>query len=143
MSQYHALIDGAVFMGSAADVQNAVDREQIDLVVDLRAESVGCVATRDGLSWVQIPLGDNAPTAESELYRRAIRAVVAAYESGQKVIFHCAMGQGRTGTVAAGVLLELGHATDVDDAAAKAKLIRSVISLQPVQKKALQQIYGK
>ena len=143
MSEYHALIDGAIFMCGAGAVQNAVDREQIDVVVDLRAESAGCVASREGLNWIQIPLGDNAPTAESELYRRAIQAVVAAYQSGKKVVFHCAMGQGRTGTVAAGVLLELGHATDVDDAAAKAKLIRSVISLQAVQKKALQQIYGK
>ena len=140
---YHALIDGAVFMGAATDVQDAVDREAIDLVVDLRSESTGCVASRSGLRWVQIPLGDNSPTAESELYQQAIDTVVAAFQAGEKVIFHCAMGQGRTGTVAAGILLELGHATDVDDAAKKAKLIRSVISLQPVQKRALEQLYAR
>jgi len=140
---YHALIDGAVFMGAATDVQDAVDREAIDLVVDLRSESTGCVASRSGLRWVQIPLGDNSPTAESELYQQAIDTVVAAFQAGEKVIFHCAMGQGRTGTVAAGILLELGHATDVDDAAKKAKLIRSVISLQPVQKRALEQLYTR
>ena len=140
---YHALIDGAVFMGAATDVQDAVDREAIDLVVDLRSESTGCVASRSGLRWVQIPLGDNSPTAESELYQQAIDTVVAAFRAGEKVIFHCAMGQGRTGTVAAGILLELGHATDVDDAAKKAKLIRSVISLQPVQKRALEQLYTR
>ena len=140
---YHALIDGAVFMGAATDVQDAVDREAIDLVVDLRSESTGCVASRSGLRWVQIPLGDNSPTAESELYQQAIDTVVAAFQAGEKVIFHCAMGQGRTGTVAAGILLELGHATDVDDAAKKAKLIRSLISLQPVQKRALEQLYTR
>ena len=140
---YHALIDGAVFMGAATDVQDAVDREAIDLVVDLRSESTGCVASRSGLRWVQIPLGDNSPTAESELYQQAIDTVVAAFQAGEKVIFHCAMGQGRTGTVAAGILLELGHATDVDDAAKKAKLIRSLISLQPVQKRALEQLYAR
>lgn len=140
---YHALIDGAVFMGAAVDVQEAVEREQIDLVVDLRSESTGCVASSPGLRWIQVPLGDNSPTAESDLYRQAIDTVLAAYQAGQKVIFHCAMGQGRTGTVAAGILLELGHATDVDDAAKKAKLIRSVISLQPVQKRALEQLYSR
>jgi len=140
---YHALIDGAVFMGAAVDVQEAVEREQIDLVVDLRSESTGCVASSPGLRWIQVPLGDNSPTAESDLYRQAIDSVIAAYQAGQKVIFHCAMGQGRTGTVAAGILLELGHATDVDDAAKKAKLIRSVISLQPVQKRALEQLYSR
>ena len=140
---YHALIDGAVFMGAAVDVQEAVEREQIDLVVDLRSESTGCVASSPGLRWIQVPLGDNSPTAESDLYRQAIDTVIAAYQAGQKVIFHCAMGQGRTGTVAAGILLDLGHATDVDDAAKKAKLIRSVISLQPVQKRALEQLYTR
>ena len=140
---YHALIDGAVFMGAAVDVQEAVEREQIDLVVDLRSESTGCVASSPGLRWIQVPLGDNSPTAESDLYRQAIDTVIAAYQAGQKVIFHCAMGQGRTGTVAAGILLDLGHATDVDDAAKKAKLIRSVISLQPVQKRALEQLYSR
>lgn len=139
--KYHALIDGAIFMGALADVQDAVDNEEIDVVVDLRAESVGCVAKADGLQWVNVPLGDNSPTAEAELYRRAIDEVVGAYKAGKKVMFHCALGQGRTGTVAAGVLLELGHAVSVSQAAERARLIRPMIKLQPVQAKALEQIF--
>jgi protein-tyrosine phosphatase len=140
---YHQLIDGKIFMGAAADTQDAVDTEGIDVIVDLRAESTRAAADGTGFTWVKIPLGDNAPNAEGPLYRQAIDEVVSAYLAGKKVYFHCGMGQGRTGTVAAGVLLELGHATDVEDAATKAKLIRSVIKLQPVQKQALEQIFAK
>lgn len=137
---YHALVDGKIFMGSAADTQDAVDREAIDLVVDLRGEASE-PAAKGTFSWIQVPLGDNSPTAESGLYREAIDSVVNAMRAGKKVYFHCGLGRGRTGTVAAGVLLELGQATDVEDAAAKAKLIRPEISLQPVQKLALEQIF--
>jgi protein-tyrosine phosphatase len=140
---YHQLIDGRIFMGSAADTQDAVDSEGIDVIVDLRAEAMRPEAEGDTFSWVKIPLGDNTPTAEGKLYRQAIDEVVGAYLAGKKVYFHCGMGQGRTGTVAAGVLLELGQATDVEDAATKAKLIRPVIKLQPVQKQALEQIFPR
>ena len=139
---YHQLIDGKIFMGSADDTQDAVDSEAISVVVDLRGEATKPAAKGD-FEWIQIPLGDNAPNAESALYREAIYAVVKAMRDNQKVYFHCGMGRGRTGTVAAGVLLELGQATDVNDAAAKAKLIRPEISIQPVQKQALEQIFGK
>ncbi|MDE2408910.1 MAG: dual specificity protein phosphatase family protein [Actinomycetales bacterium] len=138
---YHQLVDGKIFMGSADDTQDVVDREEVSVVVDLRGEATKPAAKGD-FEWIQVPLGDNAPNAESALYREAIDAVVKAMHDNQKVYFHCGMGRGRTGTVAAGVLLELGYATDVDDAAAKAKLIRPEISIQPVQKQALEQIFG-
>jgi protein-tyrosine phosphatase len=141
-NEYHALIADQVFMGSAADMQDVADAEHVDVIVDLRAESTGCAAKNSGAKWIKVALGDNSPTAEAELFKVAIDEVASAYRAGKKVAFHCGMGRGRTGTVAAGVLLELGLAEDLDDAIAKAKAIRPEISIQPVQRQALAQVFA-
>ena len=139
---YHALIQDHVFMGAAEDMQDLVDTEGATVVVDLRAEATQCAAEGSGLRWIKVPLGDNSPTEESVLFKQAIDEVVAAYRSGEKVAFHCGMGRGRTGTVAAGVLLELGLAANFDEAESRAKEIRPQLSIQPVQAEALRKIYG-
>ncbi|MEN9989307.1 MAG: hypothetical protein RL508_286 [Actinomycetota bacterium] len=138
---YHQLIPN-VFMGAAADVQDAVANEKVDTVVDLRHESEACEATGENINWIKVPLGDNAPGAETALYKQAIDEVVAAKNAGHKVMFHCGMGRGRTGTVATGVLLELGLAKTVDEAEAMAKQIRPQLTLQSVQREALEQLYS-
>jgi protein-tyrosine phosphatase len=55
------------------------------------------------------------------------------------VAFHCGGGKGRTGTVAAGVLLELGLCSTLAEAEAKA--IRPVVNIKPDQRKALEHLY--
>lgn len=138
---YHELIAGRIFFGGAQDIQQMVDEDQIALVVDLRAESTGCAASQPELKWIQIPLSDNAEHPEDELFRDGIRAVVDAYQQGQKVAFHCGGGKGRTGTVAAGVLLELGICNTLAKAEAMAKSIRPVIKIKPDQYQALSRLY--
>ena len=138
---YHELIAGRIFFGGAQDIQQMADEEQIAVVVDLRAESTGCAASQPELQWVQIPLSDHAEQPEDELFRAAIAAVVEAYQQGQKVAFHCGGGKGRTGTVAAGVLLELGVCKSLAEAAAMAKSIRPVINIKLDQYQALSRLY--
>ena len=142
-TNYHALIPGQVFMGSALDMQDVVDKEGVDVIVDLRAEATECAAANGDVTWIQVPLGDNSPTAEFQLFKQAIGHVVDAMHQGKKVAFHCGLGRGRTGTVAAGVLMELGLAKDLPQAQAMAKAIRPEISIQPVQMHALELIYPK
>lgn len=139
---YHALIEGRIYFGGANDVQQIADEENIDVVVDLREESSGCAAVQAHLIWMQIPLGDHALVPESELFKDAIKAVVSAYREEKKVAFHCGGGRGRTGAVAAGVLLELGLCSTLEEAEAKAKSIRPVLSIKPEQRGALEQIYS-
>ncbi|NBS15791.1 MAG: protein tyrosine phosphatase [Gammaproteobacteria bacterium] len=139
--QYHALIEDRIYFGGANDVQQMADEENIDVVVDLREESTGCAASQPHLTWTQIPLGDHALVPESDLFKNAIDAVVSAYREGKKVAFHCGGGRGRTGTVAAGVLLELGLCSTLEEAEAKAKSIRPVLSIKAEQRVALEQIY--
>lgn len=138
---YHELIAGRIYFGGAQDIQQMADEEGIAVVVDLRAESTGCAASQPELLWVQIPLGDNAEQPEDELFRDAIGAVVEAYQQGKKVAFHCGGGKGRTGTVAAGVLLELGVCKTLPEAAALAKTIRPVINIKPDQYLSLRHLY--
>lgn len=139
--QYHELIAGRIYFGSAGDIQQIADEEHIDVVVDLREESVGCAATNSGLSWKKIPLADHPEQPQAELFRDAILAVVSAYHDSKKVVFHCGGGKGRTGTVAVGVLMELGMCKTLAEAEARTKAVRPVINIKAIQREALEQLY--
>lgn len=138
---YHALIPGSIYMGGAADVQAMADEEGIQVVVDLREESTGCAARGSDVEWIRIPLGDEAHEPQEEVLQRGIQQVVAAHKAGRKVAFHCGGGRGRTGTVAYGVLLELGLAGSLEEAEAKAKAIRPSLNIKPAQRQALETLY--
>ena len=141
MKNYHELIPGKVYMGAAGDMQDAVDQDRVEVIVDLRAEATKCAAKGDGVQWIQVPLGDNSPTTEAPLFKEAIEAVVGAMHAGKRVAFHCGQGRGRTGTVAAGVLLELGEAKSVDEAETLSQAVRPQLQMQSVQREALRSLY--
>ncbi|WNS46108.1 dual specificity protein phosphatase family protein [Paenibacillus sp. MMS20-IR301] len=142
-NKYHALIDDKIFMGGAADVEAMVINEGVEIIVDLREEATECAYPSDHVRWVKIPLDDNTQETEANLFKQAIDEVVSAYNEGKKVAFHCGGGKGRTGTVAAGTILELGLADTFEEAEAKAKGIRQVINIKPMQKELLKQIYAR
>ncbi|WP_230370817.1 protein-tyrosine phosphatase family protein [Paludibacterium denitrificans] len=138
---YHQLIADHVFLGGASDVAAMVEQDGVQVIVDLREESTGCAAAVPDVTRTKIPLGDDVTQDQVALFKAAIDAVVTAYRAGQKVGFHCGGGKGRTGTVAVGVLLELGLCQTLEAAEAKAKAIRPIISMKPAQRAALQQLY--
>lgn len=139
---YHVLLD-RIFMGAASDVEAMVKNEGIEVVVDLRGEATECAYPEAQVEWIRIPLGDNVEHSQAEGFKLAIQAVTDAYHSEKKVAFHCSGGRGRTGSVAAGVLVELGLSLTIDEAEAKAKGIREIIDIKPSQKEALYEIYPK
>ena len=139
--KYHALYEDKIFMGGAADVEAMEKNEGIDVIVDLRSEATECAFPASKAKWVQIPLGDNSTENEHLLFKQAIDEVVNAYREGKKVAFHCGGGKGRTGTVAAGTLVALGLANNIDQAEQQAKSIRPVIDIKPVQKEALEKLF--
>ncbi|SEB93570.1 dual specificity protein phosphatase family protein [Paenibacillus sp. GP183] len=141
--QYHALHEDKIFMGGADDVEDMVKNEGVEVVVDLRGEATGCAYPEANVEWIQIPLGDNATDGQEVLFKRAIDEVVKAYNNGKKVAFHCGGGKGRTGTVAAGTLIELGIAKTIDETEVKAKSIRSIIKIKPDQRESLEKIFGE
>jgi protein-tyrosine phosphatase len=139
---YQALIADRIYLGGAKDVPAMVENDKIQVVVDLREESQACESSDPSVAWIKIPLGDNATEPEDKLFAQAIRAVVSAYHQNKKVAFHCGGGKGRTGTVAVGVLLELGLCKTIDEAEAVAKSIRPVINVKPDQRASLEKLYN-
>jgi arsenate reductase len=140
---YHALHDNRIFMGAASDVEAMVKNEGIEVVVDLRGEATECAYPEAQVEWIQIQLGDNAEQPQTEGFKQAIQAVTDAYHNNKKVAFHCAGGRGRTGAVAAGVLIQLGVASNLEEAETLAVSIRDIINIKPAQKEALNEIYPK
>jgi protein-tyrosine phosphatase len=140
--KYHALHEDKIFMGGAADVEDMVKNEGVQVVVDLRGEATGCAYEGANVEWIQIPLGDNATESQEVLFKKAIDEVIKAYKSGKKVAFHCGGGKGRTGTVAAGTLMALGETDTLDEAEAKAKSIRRVIDIKPAQRESLEKLFA-
>lgn len=138
---YHALIPDLVFMGAAADVESMVNNEGIEVVVDLRGDASQCAYPAANVQWILIPLTDNVAETQEEAFEQAIQAVTEAYRQQKKVAFHCNGGKGRTGTVAAGTLLALGLSDTVDEAEHKAKQIRNMIDIKPMQKESLLKLY--
>lgn len=58
-----------------------------------------------------------------------------------KPIFHCFGGRNLTGTVATGLLLELGHASSVEEVEQKTKEVRSIINIKLEMKQVLKRLY--
>lgn len=138
---YHALIKDRIFMCGADDVQSVVNNENVKFVVDLREEASNCAAVGEGLKWMNIPLVDDPSDSGENLLAEAIAAVTNAYNQGEKVVFHCGGGKGRTGMVAYGTLMALGVAQTLDDAEEQAKRIRPILNIKPAQRLALEKLY--
>lgn len=66
------------------------------------------------LQWIHLPVEDEgAPTAEfSELWREARADIHARLDRGESIAIHCRGGSGRTGIVAAQILIERGSSVE-------------------------------
>ncbi|HDR4458243.1 protein-tyrosine phosphatase family protein [Bacillus cereus group sp. MYBK120-1] len=140
MTNYHELVKGKVYIGGVDAIQDAVKKHGITEVFDLRAggeEPKGFPAgtKRHAYSIVEGVEG------QDESVRNAIAAVREAVEQDKKVFFHCSGGRNRTGTVATGLLLELGHASNTEDAEQQVRTVRSIIAIKPELKQVLQNLY--
>ncbi|WP_256383979.1 phosphatase domain-containing putative toxin [Photobacterium toruni] len=87
--------------------------------VELLAEACNLL----GLQWFHVPIEDDcAPTAEFESkWQAANDAAQIALNNGEFVVVHCKGGSGRTGVVAARLLLARGMPFDTTIAAIQAQ----------------------
>ncbi|WP_379162706.1 tyrosine-protein phosphatase [Paenibacillus sp. sgz5001063] len=140
MANYHELIPGKVYIGGENALFEALREREISDVFDLRdtgteAEDFPAEVTRH-----HYPIVEHESGQEGSV-QAAIHAVTAAVNSGKTVYFHCAGGRNRTGTVATGVLLELGLASTVEEAEALAKERRPDINIKQEMREVLQGFY--
>lgn len=136
-THYQALIDDRLYIGGAADAEEALEQEKVDIIVDLRAESSGSSTLENR---VHCPIVDDAAHQEATI-KEAVNYVADAYRDGKKVFFHCGSGNGRAGTVAVGTLLALGEAKTIAEAEEKVRKARPTINVKPAMKEALLNIY--
>ncbi len=140
MENYHELIPGKVYIGGENALFAALQEQEITDVFDLRdtgteAEGFPAEVTRHHYPIVEHESGQEASV------QAAIHGVKEAVNGGKTVYFHCAGGRNRTGTVAAGVLLELGLASTVEEAEALAKEKRPDINIKQEMREVLQGFY--
>lgn len=118
MTNYHELVKEKVYIGGVDAIQEAVQMHGITEVFDLRAggeepEGFPTETIRHAYPIVEGVEG------QDESVKTAIAAVKEAVEQDKKVFFHCSGGRNRTGTVATGLLVELGYAPNVEEAEKK------------------------
>ncbi|HEY1814689.1 MAG TPA: dual specificity protein phosphatase family protein [Kofleriaceae bacterium] len=106
--------------------------EGVAIVVDLCAEFGAAREVRTRPRYVAVPTLDASSPPPAEI-ARLVDAIEAA---GGPALVHCALGHGRSATVAAAVLVRRGDAT-LDDVEAKMRALRPKIALNPRQRAAL------
>ncbi len=89
----------------------------------LKVPDLGSRARDHGLDWLHLPIVDvSVPSAAFEAaWPQHARGLVARLVEGDSLVLHCRGGLGRTGLVAARLLIELG-----DDAVAAIARVRAV-----------------
>jgi protein-tyrosine phosphatase len=113
------------------------DRARI--VVDLTSEFRRAPSTSGADRYFCVPVLDtSAPDDES------FARLIAAIETEAAPIFvHCAMGHGRSATVAAALLVRRGIARDASEAIARLKAHRPGVYLHPIQRAAVERICAR
>ncbi|GGF91501.1 hypothetical protein GCM10010912_40640 [Paenibacillus albidus] len=140
MANYHELIQGKVYIGGEKALLDALQEQAISDVFDLRDTGTEAAGFPAKVTRHHFPIVEDESGQEGSV-QAAIQAVTAAVNSGKTVYFHCAGGRNRTGTVATGVLLELGLATTVEEAEALAKEKRPDINIKQEMRDVLKGFY--
>ena len=102
------------FERTVAEIQMRGITEVICLVpldeIEFKSPDYARALKNGGTSWRQVmfPIVDYGVPKEREAYRRLILQVVDSLRAGTNVLAHCGAGIGRTGTLAACVLVVLG-----------------------------------
>ncbi len=127
---WHEVAPG-LFLGRRARAQELPPG--VNAVIDLTAEHTEPRGVREGRTYRVLSTLDGCAPDEAGL--RALVADFAAWEGA--VFIHCAVGRGRSSTVAAALLLARGLATSPEDAEARLRAVRPCVKLTRKQRAVL------
>lgn len=121
-------------------IVTAITREEM---ARKQVESLGQVAQGLGLGWIHLPIEDDSvPDALfCEHWPTVSPQLRAALKRGQKVALHCMGGSGRTGLLAAHVLLDCGW--PLEQAMRHIRALRPGAFSQPAQREYIEQVAGR
>lgn len=124
---------------SASTVMTLIEPHEFEL---LQVATLGQAVTRLGLRWIHLPIRDvDVPDQRFELgWQSAGQEIHQRLDAGERIVIHCRGGVGRTGLVAAQILIERGCPSR--DAIHRVRAVRSgaletwaqeryVLALQP------------
>jgi protein-tyrosine phosphatase len=83
-----------------------------DEAVQFELDHEGDVAESKGVRFISFPIPDSGVPASTQEALSLLSTIAAALEEGKNVAVHCRQGIGRSGLVAAGVLLTSGMGVD-------------------------------
>lgn len=110
----------------------------IQAIVDLTAEFLEPAGVRAGRQYLCLPTLDGSVPADVG-FKHLLETVMRISEP---TYIHCAQGHGRSGTLAAAVLLHKGLARDVEEAITKLQKARPGIRLSKPQKALVGRVCG-
>lgn len=138
---YDVLVKDRLFFGGAKDADVAFEQEAVDIVIDVRVNSLSNEEQEvASYAYKHMPISDEDIEVAPSIQKVA-KEIVAAYENGQKVYFHCGSGGGRAGVAATAVLMELGKANSLEEAEEAVKNARPQVTIRPKMADALQKLY--
>lgn len=113
-------LDAVEHSGAAALISLVEPHE----LVTLGVPTLGDEVARRGMTWLHMPITDVSPpgAAFEASWARYGEGVRARLRDGFDVVVHCKGGLGRAGTIAAKLLVELGHSPD--DAVRRVRAVR-------------------
>jgi len=142
VANYHELIEGKVYIGGEAALLQALQEQEITDVFDLRDTGTEAEGFPANVIRHHHPIVEDEDGQEGAVHG-AILAIKEAVNQNKSVYFHCMGGRNRTGTVATGLLIELGMANSVEEAEQLAKAKRPDINIKPEMINVLNGFYSK
>jgi protein-tyrosine phosphatase len=108
-------------------------------VVDLTSEFVESRCLRSVRNYVSFPILDASTRSASEIAELATGVAVL----DAPIFIHCAQGHGRTGLIAAAVLLASGKTDSIDQAVSRLEQARPLLKLGRIQRKRLAEVHAR
>jgi protein-tyrosine phosphatase len=135
-------LSGDIQSLAAQGVQILVSLLTAEEEVELQLENEASLCASNGIEFIVFPIPDRGVPSESRAFVRIIGRLACAVQNGKSVAVHCRQGVGRSGLLAAAVVMALGESSEAAfDTVSAARGVR--IPETPEQRDWLRQNFVK